>query len=486
LEMGLSEDDRKKLVSAVLASDDFSLKLRRNSLDLVVEAIRDSEVMKRFAGDPVFFSALILGIRHTPYQTKFLTSSSKRIVLRWPRQSGKTHSLAAYAIWYATTHPKTTTLIVAPSQRQSMMVNEDVQNLIDGAPRRIRSALLRLRTRTTNHFRNGSKIVALPNSENLLRGYTAHLIILDEAAFFRNDEEIFQYILTPMLATTGGKMIVSSTPWGKNTQFYRINLDPGWEVHHVTWRDARDAGIYKPEGLSEVERVRTSLPLTYLTEYEAEFAEEVDTWLNQDLLAASCGDVEYLPFNRPQEGEFYAGVDLGESQDYSAIAVIRRRGDGADLVHMYQFPIGTSLAATIGYLKILGQRWRRIQTTYVDQTKQGPYIIRDMQEAGAPNPIGVNFTVQNKQEMAQILRQRLAEGRLTLPYDRGLLDELNAIQYQPTKTGHIQLDHPRGTHDDRFWALALAAYAAEKNPPPHTPRAATTQGRNNTPSNPYI
>lgn len=40
-------------------------------------------------------------------------------------------------------------------------------------------------------FRNGSKIVALPNSEHLLRGYTAHLIVVDEAAFFHNDETIF-------------------------------------------------------------------------------------------------------------------------------------------------------------------------------------------------------------------------------------------------------------------------------------------------------
>ncbi len=38
-------------------------------------------------------------------------------------------------------------------------------------------------------------------------------------------------------------MIVSSTPWGKNTQFYRLNLDPAWEIHHATWRDARDVGL---------------------------------------------------------------------------------------------------------------------------------------------------------------------------------------------------------------------------------------------------
>jgi hypothetical protein len=127
---------------------------------------------------------------------------------------------------------------------------------------------------------------------------------------------------------------------------------------------------------------------------------------------------------------------------------------------MHRFPLGTSLAATIGYLKLLGQHWHTIHATYVDNTKQGDYIIRDMIEAGAPSPKGINFTQESKQEMAQILRQRLAEFRLRLPYDRSLLDELNVEQYELTKTGRITLSHASGTHDDRFWALALAAYAA--------------------------
>ena len=433
--------------------------------------------MARLASDPILFSALILGLRHTPYQTLFLTSRSKRIVLRWSRQSGKTLSLAAYSIWHAVTHPNTTTLIVAPSQRQSMILNDVIRRLTDGSPKKIRAAFLGRRTRTTTNLRNGSKIVALPNSENLLRGYTANLIILDEAAFFQNDEAIYQHILSPMLATTGGKMIVSSTPWGKNTQFYRINLDPTWEIHHATWRDARDAGLYRPEWVEEIERTRDTLPLTYRMEYEAEFTEEVDTWLTQDLLAKAChDDADYLSFEKDATGDFYAGVDLAERVDYAAIAVVRRRDDNTDLVHMHRFPLGTSLAATIGYLKILGQRWRTIHATYVDSTKHGDYIIRDMTEAGAPNPTGIHFTQENKQEMAQVMKQRIAEGRLRLPYDRGLLDELNVEQYQLTKTGRVTLTHASGTHDDRFWALALAAYAAEKTTPHHKPTAKTLAG----------
>jgi len=37
--------------------------------------------------------------------------------------------------------------------------------------------------------------------------------------------------------------------------------------------------------------------------------------------------------------------------------------------------------------------------------KHGDYIIQDMWEAGVPNPMGITFTVETKQEMARLLKQ---------------------------------------------------------------------------------
>jgi hypothetical protein len=76
--------------------------------------------------------------------------------------------------------------------------------------------------------------------------------------------------------------------------------------------------------------------------------------------------------------------------------------------------------------------------------------------------------------MAQLLRQRLQNGVLRIHYDRILLDELNAEQYELTKTGKITYSHPQGAYDDRFWAFALAVYAAEHvTPSPSIPTAKT-------------
>jgi len=392
------------------------------------------------------------------------------MVVRWARQSGKTTALATLSIIRAATTPGTTVLIISPGLRQSMILGDRIRNLLENLPGEYRG-LLRQRLKTIFRFRNRSTIIILPNSEHQLRGFTADLIVADEAAFFHNDDAIFDSILPPMLATTDGTLIVSSTPWGRNTVYYRLNQDPDYEKHVVTWKEAYDEGVYHPGFLEHIERQREYNPQAYRMEYMAEFAEEADTWLTQDTLAKCCSEtLDYYSFDSRRKGRFYAGIDLAERVDHSVIAVLERT-ENLQLVHMHRFKKGASIASVIGYAKLLSERWDRIHATYVDSTKHGDYIVEDMRQAGVVNPKGIVFTVNSKQEMAQILRQRMTREQLQIPYDRDLLDELNTEKYQLIKTGRITYSHPEGTHDDRFWALALAIYASEQSKPSSRPIA---------------
>ena len=420
--------------------------------------------------EPRSFCEELLKFRPTSYQRRLLESTSKRMVVRWARQSGKTTALATLSIIRAATTPGTTVLIISPGLRQSMILGDRIRNLLENLPGEYRG-LLRQRLKTIFRFRNRSTIIILPNSEHQLRGFTADLIVADEAAFFHNDDAIFDSILPPMLATTDGTLIVSSTPWGRNTVYYRLNQDPGYEKHVVTWKEAYDEGVYHPGFLEHIERQRESNPQAYRMEYMAEFAEEADTWLTQDTLAKCCSEtLDYYSFDSRRKGRFYAGIDLAERVDHSVIAVLERT-ENLQLVHMHRFKKGASIASVIGYAKLLSERWDRIHATYVDSTKHGDYIVEDMRQAGVVNPKGIVFTVNSKQEMAQILRQRMTREQLQIPYDRDLLDELNTEKYQLIKTGRITYSHPEGTHDDRFWALALAIYASEQSKPSSRPIA---------------
>ena len=61
----------------------------------------------------------------------------------------------------------------------------------------------------------------------------------------------------------------------------------------------------------------------------------------------------------------------------------------------------------------------------------------------------------------------LSPAALGTPYHGEICTELNVERYSLRKDGAIGYYPPQGTHDDVFWAIALAVYAtAEMGPEP--------------------
>jgi phage terminase large subunit-like protein len=250
----------------------------------------DMEIVKK----PVEFCQIYLKFNPTPYQVKLLEDKSKRIYVCWSRQSGKSTTLAARMIQRCLAYPGTLRLIVAPGLRQSMIMMDKIQDFIYNIPKAVRREAIGKVQRTTIRFKNGSRIVALPNSPNLLRGYSAAEVLCDEAAFFRDDELIFYNVLYPMLQTTDGSLITSSTPWGKNTVFYKFSQNPDFTKHHITWEDVVDAHLAKKEFIEEMRR---SMPTDrFRREFDAEFTEDETAFLSQDLITRCINpEASFIP-----------------------------------------------------------------------------------------------------------------------------------------------------------------------------------------------
>ncbi len=431
-------------------------------------------IFVRVLSDPVSFAETFFNFHPTKYQTELLRDNSKRIVVRWSRQAGKTTTIALRAIWYALSHGKTLTLVVAPSLRQSMILSDRIQDFLSSLPLKWRSLFIERQQRTTIRLRNQSRIIALPNSPQLLRGYTANQVICDEAAFFREDALVFYNVLYPMLATTDGVLIVSSTPWSKDSVFYRMSMAGEFSKHTITCQDVVNAGLIKQ---SFIEEMRAQLPdERFQREFNAEFVEDVDAWLTQSLIV-SCIDSQLEPYDFQDQprGEFYAGVDFGKQRDYSVVLIVEKTANLLRLVHVHRFPLNTEYASVIGYVKSLDDRWQTIRAINADVTGVGGYIVEDMVRSGIQNVTGITFTVRSKEEMATILREKMRSGEMKIPYapvmkrgDVELTVELNVEKHELMKTGHIKFSHPEGGHDDIFWSAALAVYAAVQTPLPGT------------------
>src|SRR3990167_8298879 len=203
-----------------------------------------------------------------PWQQKILDTPGN-ICLRSGRQVGKSTIISIKAGEYAISHPKETILIVAAVERQALLLFEKVLGYIaDNYKKQIKKG----KDRPTKHkilLTNGSVIHCLPTglSGYGIRGYTVHLLIADEAAFI--PEDVWNAV-TPMLAVTGGKIILLSTPFGKGGYFYRCFQDPSFTSFHVS----SEACPRRDENFLAQERKRMT-ELQYAQEYLGEFVDEL-------------------------------------------------------------------------------------------------------------------------------------------------------------------------------------------------------------------
>jgi len=228
------------------------------------------------------------GMTADPWQRDVLRSPSPRILLCCSRQVGKSTLAAVKATHTALHEPGSLTLLVAPSQRQAIELFKSVLRLYRTLGRPVTAEAENAMSLT---LENGSRVVTLPADERTIRGFAAvKLILLDEAA--RVSDDLYGAI-RPMLAVSGGQLMVMSTPFGRRGWFYRAaTTDAGWERHFV---NATDCPRIKPQFLME-ERDALGEQM-FLQEYMCEFVDATGSVFDGlDLEAMAAGIPRLDPF----------------------------------------------------------------------------------------------------------------------------------------------------------------------------------------------
>jgi len=417
-----------------------------------MEGRKTEEKLRTIKDDPCLFAEVFFDFKPFPYQERLLRDPSKRIVSCMGRQTGKTTTIAVKAIHFTFSNEDATVLVTSPSLRQSMIMFDRILGFIYRSPILLQSVARK--TRTIVQLTNGSRIIALPCSENLLRGYSAHMCIMDEAAFM--PEQVITQIVFPMLSTTDGYAIFLSTPWGRDHFFYRAFMNPAYSVHRVK---SEECPLISREFLEEM---RTNMTReAYLMEYEAEFVEALNSYFPQDLIRQALDpDLEFYPSLETDvpEGEYYGGCDFGKLRDHSVVTILKSEGGNIKLVYMHEFPLETAYTEVIGHLARANQKFN-LRNVQVDQTGVGESVLEELKNQGVPAE-GLSFTMKTKENLLSCLKIAMENGRLRMPYDRRLCQQINEQQYAYSKSGHLQFSHPEGSHDDMLWSLALGVWAA--------------------------
>ena len=233
--------------------------------------------------DPARF-AEVAGMTLDPWQARLLRSSAPRILMNITRQGGKSSTAAALALHTAIYAPRSLTLMVSPTQRQSgelfrkaLAVYRALGRPVDAAS----ESALQL------ELENGSRIVALPGKEGSIRSFSGvRLLLLDEASRVSDD---LYYSVRPMLAVSGGRLVALSTPFGARGWWWEAWRGPErWERYEV--RASECPRI--PAAFLEEER-RNLGEWWYRQEYNCEFLDaQTAAFRREDIEAMLDSEVE--------------------------------------------------------------------------------------------------------------------------------------------------------------------------------------------------
>jgi hypothetical protein len=239
----------------------------------------------RLALDRAAF-ARALGLEPNGWQEELLRSTSDRVLLNCSRQSGKSTISGVIALHQALYYPGSLVLCLAPALRQSQELFGKVLGFYRDLGRPVSSQGER---KLSIELENGSRIVTLPGSEKTIRGFSGtSLLVLDEAA--RVEDELY-FAVRPMLAVSGGALMMLSTPHGKRGVFFEEWIGgQGWERYEVP---ASQCPRISEEFLEEE---RASLPpFIFRQEYECSFEETEDAVFTHEMIEqAVTGEVKPL------------------------------------------------------------------------------------------------------------------------------------------------------------------------------------------------
>ena len=195
--------------------------------------------------DPALWVRKVLGIDPAPWQEEFLLAPlGASIIALTARQVGKT-TTAAWAIAHCMLFtPGWLSVIACPAQRQSKE-----------AVRRVREILLRVGAELKSdniyelELKNGSRVMALPSTDDSIRGLTVDgWIVADEAARLSAD---LIAALRPMRARRPeARFAMLSTAWNRTDPFWTAwaSEDPSLLRLKAT---AEIAGLFSAEFLDQ-------------------------------------------------------------------------------------------------------------------------------------------------------------------------------------------------------------------------------------------
>lgn len=367
----------------------------------------------------------------------------KFIILTTGRQWGKSLLGINLILKWALTQNGSSNLWVSPVYSQAKKVFETINQSIAGTPvvESINKSELEIR------FMNKSKIIFRSGErEDTLRGYTLDNLVVDEAAFIKDD--VWNQVLRQTVMVKGKKVLFISTPKGKNFLYnlYLRGLDDTQQSYLSIKGTSYDTPFISEEELQEAKE--TLSDDIFRQELLGEFIDNGGEVFNN--IDRYCIIPEW---RQKQTGvQYYAGLDLARTQDYSVLTIMDENGNVCYIYRDRQKAWNTIVDEVIKIIK------RYDASLLVEVNNIGDVIYEQIKKQ-YPKTYPFVTTNASKQNIIEDLIYAFNQNSITLPNQdlfSPLYQELKAFTftYSP-RTRQIKYEGQGGYHDDCVMSLAI-------------------------------
>lgn len=366
-------------------------------------------------------------------------SPNKYFVLNIGRQFGKTMLAMNQLYYWMFNHVGCKCAWVSPVYKQSKKVFEEMVLAFEGTGLIEKNA-------TELTIKVGKSSLQFFSAERYdnIRGFTFDYLVCDEFAFM--DEAAWTEVLRATVLVKGKKVLLISTPKGKNHFYNLFNLDGVNDQYKSFRMSSYDNPLINP---SEIDDAKLTLPdHVFRQEYLAEFIDG--------------GAGIFSPKYKESSGgaKFYGGVDLGRADDYSVLSILNEKGEQVYL-NRWRHDTWSNITRQISE-----QINRFNATVNVEVNSIGDALI-DQIKSQCKNPYNVHpfvTSAKSKNDIIESLAVATQTDAVTfLPID-WLQKEFDVFSFEyNAKSRTVKYGAPYGFHDDGIMATAMAHAALKES-----------------------
>jgi len=315
--------------------------LKAAGVDLKFEPWQVEEILKCY-NDPIYFIKTYVKIVHidkglVPFELYDfqedivnLTMGNRYVLLKLPRQSGKSTTTAACVLHYVLFEEHKTVAILANKAATAREILGRIQMMYEHLPLWLQQGV---KTWNKGSFElgNGCKVVAASTSSSAIRGTSISWLVLDEFAFVPSNQatEFFESVYPTISSGQESKVSVFSTPKGMN-HFYKMWVEATegrseFKPFEIHWSDVpgRDEA-WKDKTIANIGQE------SWDQEFEAQFLGSANTLISSVVLRRLvhkepiAGSHSLKIFEQPiEEHVYFLSIDCsrGAGIDYSVIQI---------------------------------------------------------------------------------------------------------------------------------------------------------------------